>query len=781
MAAFARAWYNVHRASPLARALERSAKRALSTARPSTDHDATTAGRGSARRRAARLALASLVAALHGAACGGPREGIELLGRPESFVDGRVGTRERDWVEKQLGRQIRISDVVLRTLPAGPPSLLRFRLDVPAGARLSFSYGVAPDSWERPGVEFVVKVLHGGREDTVFTKLVDTLNQPAQRRWLRGEADLGRHAGRDVELVFETRGFEDSPDPRRALWGAPALTSARDDAPIVVVYLVDTLRADHTTPYGYQRDTTPELAKFAGDAVLFEQAIAASSWTKPSVASLFTSLLPSRHLAVQLRDPLDLGHVTLAEMLQAKGFSTGAAIANSVVYSEGSHFEQGFDSFVGLHDDSGRASKEVAADKVVDAALEFLDSRRGRPAFLYVHTMDPHVPYAPPAPYDRMFEPHPAPGHPGVDPRTDYSEPLDRERLLAQYDGDVAYGDREFGRFVRELRARGLYERALFVFLADHGEEFLDHGKWLHGRSVFDELVRVPLLVKFPGGREAGRRVGQQVQLVDLLPTVLHELGLPVPQPPVVAGRPLQAVLRGDAPEPPAVSEISHRGFVASGMRTSRDKFVMRFSPEEGDLYFDLKADPREQADLAPRGGERARLLRAGVEASMVSDPFRRHMKLAGAGDYVLELRSPGWLEGVEPIGFGAGESYAVEQGGRRLRLRVRPRAGAPREVALSVRPLGAPIWLEGTRDGRPLRPSDVAIAEEGTRPASFPLKLPEIESEHERFQNVLAPPRLDPPGLQLWLTPKPGRRVMEMDAAACERLKALGYVATCG
>ena len=137
--------------------------------------------------------------------------------------------------------------------------------------------------------------------------------------------------------------------------------------------------------------------------------------------------------------------------------------------------------------------------------------------------MDPHVPYAPPPPFDRMFEPFPAPGHPGQDPRTDYLEPLDRDRLIAQYDGEIAYGDQEFGRFVRELKDRGLYDRALIVFMADHGEEFEDHGKWLHGRSVFDELIHIPLIVKFPGHKDAGQHVTQQVQGVDVLPTVSRE------------------------------------------------------------------------------------------------------------------------------------------------------------------------------------------------------------------------------------------------------------------
>jgi hypothetical protein len=395
--------------------------------------------------------------------------------------------------------------------------------------------------------------------------------------------------------------------------------------------------------------------------------------------------------------------------------------------------------------------------------------------------MDPHVPYTPPPPFDRKWEPHPAPGHPGADPRTDYKEPLDRERFVAQYDGDVAYGDQEFGRFLRELKARGLYERALIVFLADHGEEFLDHGKWLHGRSVFDELIRIPLVVKFPHSRDAGKRIAQQVQSVDVLPTVLAAMGLPIPAPPVVAGHPLQPVVQGGAPEPPAVSEVSQRGFVAHGMRTSRDKYVQRFSPEDDELYFDLKGDPKEQHSMLEPNRERARLLRAGVEAAMVHDPFRRHVRFVGGSSYEVRLRSSGWIDGVEPIGFGAGESVQMGDGNRKVMLKVRPRPGAPREVVFSVRPMSAPVWLEGTRDGRPLRPDDVAIAESGRRPDSVPFKLPEIESDAEseavRNDNVLVPPKLDRPGLQVWLTLAPGRRVLDFDKETREKLKALGYL----
>jgi arylsulfatase A-like enzyme len=555
----------------------------------------------------------------------------------------------------------------------------------------------------------------------------------------------------------------------------------------VVVYLVDTLRADHTQVYGYGRDTTPELVEFAADGVVFEQAITHASWTKPAVASILTSLLPGRHRAVQLRDPLDTGLLTLSEMLQARGFSSGAAIANSVIYSAGTNFEQGFDHFAGLHGAEDRPSKLVEAGPVVDEALSFLDARRGLPAFLYVHTMDPHVPYAPPAPFDRKYGPTPEPGRAAADPRTDYREPADRDRLVAQYDGDIAYGDREFGRFLDELRKRGLYDQALVVFVADHGEEFLDHGQWTHGKTVFDELVRVPLVVKFPGRQHAGRRVRQQVQTGDILPTVLEAVGLPVPRPPAVIGRPLQDALGNGAGEAPVVSEISHRGYVAHGARTGREKYVQRFSPHEDELLFDLARDPKERESVLAQGGERLRRLRASVEAAMVLNPFRSHLKAVGPGAYELKLRTGGWIEGVEAAGLGAGERYVVEGNKRRLSLSLKPRPGRPREVVFSVRPQGAPVWLSGTRDGRPLSTGELFVAEEGLNPpaGAWPVRLPEVEplgeDEKERLaSNIFAAPRAEKRGLHLWLSLTGGAQVLDMDRERCEALRALGYVGSC-
>jgi arylsulfatase A-like enzyme len=709
---------------------------------------------------------------------GGP---LDLLRATDRLVEVDVGGRNRDWLLEHVGRVVKIDDVFRKTLPAAPPSRLRFHLDIPKGGSLSFNYGVPEERQDRPAVEFVVKVRRNGREHTVWTSLVDPLGHPEHRRWLNASVDLSAHAGPDADLILETRGFAPDDDPRAAFWGVPALTVPRA-APLAIIYLVDTLRADHTQPYGYVRDTTPELLAFSHDAVVFDTAIVSASWTKPSVASILTSLLPGRHRAVQLRDPLDSGHVTLAEMLEAKGFATGAAIANWIIYWEGSNLGQGFEAVTGLHGAEGRPSKDVEAAKVVDAALEWVLGRRGLPTFLYVHTIDPHVPYTPPAPFDQKYEPHPAPGHPGVDPRWDYTEPLDRERLIAQYDGDIAYGDREFGRFIRSLKAAGLYDRALIVFMADHGEEFLDHQGWLHGRSVFDELIHVPLIVKFPGQKDAGRRIKQQVQAIDVLPTVLQTLGLPVPEPPTIDGRPLQPVLRGELAERPAVSEISHRGYVAHGMRTSRDKYIARFGPEEDELYFDLFRDPKEQVNRIDDNRERVRFLKAGVEAAMVVNPYRHHLKVEGTGEYFLRLRTGGWIEGVDATGLGEGERYESDNNGRKLYVRLRPKAGQPRELTFTLRPMGVRVWLEGTHDGRPLRPGEVRMAQDGAHPTEVPFRLPEIDDtdterpDDERAARALVPPS-GGPGLQLWLTLDPGRSALNFDKDSRERLKALGYL----
>ena len=375
----------------------------------------------------------------------------------------------------------------------------------------------------------------------------------------------------------------------------------------------------------------------------------------------------------------------------------------------------------------------MGADVVVDSALAFLRSRRGLPTFLYVHTMDPHVPYAPPAPFDRMFEPLPTAEHPARDPRTDYKEPLDRERMIAQYDGDIAFGDREFGRFVRELKAAGLYDDALVVFLADHGEEFLDHGRWLHGRSLFDELVRVPLVVKFPGNRGAGRRVAEQVQGLDVVPTVLEAHGRAARPATSAGGRCSGRWPRAGRSRAPRSPRSPTAASWPTGCARRATSTSAASAPTTTSSTSTSRRDPGEQASVAgqnpaarapPPGAGRGG---HGAEPVPLRGAGRRR------GPLRARLETRGWLEGVEATGLGPRERSSA--GRQRALARPAP-AAAPRRAArdrLHRAPGGGAGHARRARaTAGPCGRRTSRWARASFRPEAFPFRLPDIESETE-------------------------------------------------
>jgi arylsulfatase A-like enzyme len=526
----------------------------------------------------------------------------------------------------------------------------------------------------------------------------------------------------------------------------------------VILYLVDALRADHLPLYGYARDTAPNLSRFAEDAVVFEQAIASSSWTKPSLASVFTSLRPRDHGCLQFYAPLDASNVTLAERLRAAGYTTGAVMANPILVSPVMGFAQGFSWFAA-------ARSPLLARGVVDDALSFLDRSRGLPLFLYVHTMDNHDPYAAPRPFDRLFPPERTPrgAHGG-------GESADLDRIVAQYDGEIAYGDQEFGRLLRELKRRGLYDDALIVFLADHGEEFRERGNLGHGRTLFDELLRVPLVVKYPGGRHAGRRVGRQVQLLDLVPTILESQGLPLPEG--IAGRPLDEALGGPPVERPAVFETKHRERIAYGARTERLKYIRELYPQDRELYFDLVRDPRERQPLPGGSSPGLAALKRLAEMETGRAAFAYRLHVDGRERYELTLRTNGWIDAAEAQGLGPDERAVVAAGGRQAQLVLLPTPGRPREALVRTRPHGVTLELDGTRGGRPLRPQEVRIGRRGLTPDAVPFTFPEVELIEDPF---VAP--LPGPGLSVWLVPTRHGEAPRMDAEAMEKLRSMGYL----
>jgi arylsulfatase A-like enzyme len=373
--------------------------------------------------------------------------------------------------------------------------------------------------------------------------------------------------------------------------------------PSIVVFLTDTLRADRLSTYGFGKATSPALDALARESLVFEDAWAQSSWTRPTVASLFTGLHPATHGAVGFERPLAQRFTTLAEALEQAGYRTGAIVSNHVVHNRFG-FAQGFDAW---NDGEAKLYGLPAAD-VVHRGLRFVDSTPG-PFFLYLHTMEPHAVYEPSAEAFRLFA---APGEERRPSRPILMRPkigAGAARFLdTLYQGEVWDNDRAFGALVEGLRQRGRLDTSLLLFTADHGEEFLDHGDKGHGHSLYRELIRVPLVVRLPGGARGGTRESFPVAQVDVMPTLLGLVG--VEAPPRSEGRDLSGSWLGKGrPRGPAVlvAETRFGKSEKQSLRVGDLKLILNQDPRrygEGggptELY-DVARDPGEKDNLAER------------------------------------------------------------------------------------------------------------------------------------------------------------------------------------
>ncbi|MEZ5977570.1 MAG: sulfatase [Planctomycetota bacterium] len=348
------------------------------------------------------------------------------------------------------------------------------------------------------------------------------------------------------------------------------------DRPNVLLVTIDTLRADHLEPYGYGRATSPRIAELASRSVVFDEAVAPSSWTLPSLASIMTSLPPSTHRATEIASRLGSDHRTLAEILAAAGYDT-YAVATHYFLDRRFGLSQGFTHFdVQLVDRLELSHLAITSERVVEKASRWIDDKSleddGMPWFAWLHFFDPHS----------VYQPH--------------DEFAFGSELVDLYDGEIAFTDRAVGRLLDRLEARGLADDTIVVVVADHGEEFGDHGATGHGHTLHRELVRVPMVVHVPGTAPA--RVEQPVGAVDLVPTLLELVGVECEER--FAGRSLVPLLDGGTLAPrPVLSEVElPNGRELASLVTDRWKLVHDFLDETSRLY-DREHDVEETADVS--------------------------------------------------------------------------------------------------------------------------------------------------------------------------------------
>lgn len=390
--------------------------------------------------------------------------------------------------------------------------------------------------------------------------------------------------------------------------------------PNILFLVVDALRADHVGAYGYAQPTTPCLDDLAHRGALFLEARSAANFTRSSVPSLFTGYFPSVHGVVDPDASLHDGFETLAELFASAGYATAAWVPNPSLERR-LNFDQGFE----LYDDD--VLDEEAAEEwqrhetarwLNRGALAFLDVHQDRPVFLYLHYRDVHGPYLPPPGYRELFwDDRRLARQESLRPLSagDLSKMPDYLRLdgappflefyLAQYDAEIRYTDDRICELLTELDRRGTMERTLLIITADHGESFLEHGVWNHGNELYEEELRVPLLVVDPQGRGGGLRIASPVQGVDLFPTLLALAGLE--DHGRHQGRSLVPLLAGEA----WLDRVTY----AEGKRWvriaafEREWKLMRDYRAGAWQLFDLANDPGERRNLFSGSNESARRL----------------------------------------------------------------------------------------------------------------------------------------------------------------------------
>jgi len=339
------------------------------------------------------------------------------------------------------------------------------------------------------------------------------------------------------------------------------LTANPKDTPNVMLIVMDCARPDHLSCYGYHRDTSPNLDRIAQEGVVYENATTSAVWTLPSHATFFTGVFPSKHGCHGKHYHLDTPYVTLAELLSSRGYDTVCATANSWI-SEATGLTRGFETLIATwwrhvprwralwrwvppflkgiarhffyayrYDDGARQLNAEIKEWVTRHCAE----DKGRPFFMFVNYIEPHMRYRAPEPYRFMYLPEGITSKEALNVNQDLvsyvtgETPMsarDFEVLEALYDGEIRYLDFRLQEIFDLLGQQGILDNTLLIIISDHGENIGDHELLGHLFCVYDSLMRVPMIIRYPRAFPAGERISSQVQLLDIYPTIMESLGI---------------------------------------------------------------------------------------------------------------------------------------------------------------------------------------------------------------------------------------------------------------
>ncbi|HEV7672074.1 MAG TPA: sulfatase [Thermoanaerobaculia bacterium] len=536
--------------------------------------------------------------------------------------------------------------------------------------------------------------------------------------------------------------------------------------PNLVFVIIDTVRADHLSTYGYRRPTSPNLSRLASRSLLFRNSYSASTWTLPSTASLMTGLYPDQHGVRSLRDLLPPKADTLAERLQALGYRTAAFTDGGFVDPQWG-FAQGFDRYDSTR---GQAWSPKDVGRVVEPAARWLAERSAEvaaggagstaPFFLFVHTYEAHQPYLNREGLADMFLP------PGPKPRDEaywihfparIAGP-ELARVIALYDGEIRRADRYLATIWRALGRKEFASRTAILVTSDHGEELMEHGNLEHGMGkLYDENIKVPLILRLPDGSRG--TAASPVSGVDVVPTFLDLAGAPKADLEALPGRSLLA-LAAD----PQAREAPHE-IVAEGLNSFHQTHERRYRLDQGEttLLFDAV---RRRAQVYDRAHDAAMRAPRAVIGSDAPEVARLQTALAWFGG-PRTVRLPEEISGlviprasrVAPLAVWDGlDERTLPRPGHPVALTL----GRPHALSFTILPGTGEISLRLFRLGDP-RPELVRLEDRGATPSGAPFigPLPALAK-------ILV-------GLQIGRTGT--SRLEDLDEEGRAELRALGYL----
>ncbi len=525
-----------------------------------------------------------------------------------------------------IKRKLKLKGRELNALYCPPKSIINYRIMPRENLSLDFGIAVIRNGVdEHPekggltekGITFMVNLEADGKRQNIFQKYMQLPGNGESFAFQLFTIDLpgGRE---EMNILFETEG--DS--PHHSFWVNPLYFQKQEKGPNVILISIDTLRADHLGCYGYKRKTSPYVDALASDGVTFMNTYASSPWTLPSHVSLLTSLHGANHQVSYENDSMDPSMLTLADILRVNQFYCAALTGGGFVSAKYG-FSKGFNSY----SDEGGVLRQDSAEHLFRAAKRWLEREKDKGFFLFLHTFQPHNPYACPNPYKSMFLEEDARwrhldlmsylgGMPGIFKELSEKE---RQNVIGLYDGEIRYTDEKLiGPLIALLKDLGLYDRTMIIFTSDHGEEFFEHHGWGHGHSLFDESLKVPLIIKFPKSRFKGQKIPDIISLVDIFPTVLNQMGIDYSGLdidgqnllPVVTGKEKgDRIFLADVASHVLASRIPQK----ITMNRGREKLILsrKFSPEDLEFFvypppplnpvelYDLALDPGERQNIA--------------------------------------------------------------------------------------------------------------------------------------------------------------------------------------